>query len=416
MTSTIRSFIQRYFLSRFDAALVRASWLERYSSDITTRSAKAEASYNQLVETHAAFVARSARDQAGLAASHRQLLSKYETMTARCAQAEIGHAELTAAHRKLLSEYEAMTARCAQAEAGHADLTAAHQSVGRAIGNVDSTVQLLGRQVETLAEAVNGSVRNFLYAADLRPGPPFETAQGIRRIGRLLRPKEALGPPKIRVGGDGDGGYIMLDDFEGTQIAYSIGIGDNVSWDLSLARRNIRIHQFDHTIDRPPISHPNFCFHRRKMAIIADEDNEDLRSMLRFADDASMTSKPVLKIDIEHDEWDILDQVDPTVLRGFSQIVCELHWFGRGVSGDWLEKAERVLQKMNEDFQVVHVHGNNCAPYSLIAGVPMPSVLEVTYCNRSDYEFKYTQELFPGLLDSPNNAAAPDLFLGSFQF
>jgi hypothetical protein len=124
----------------------------------------------------------------------------------------------------------------------------------------------------------------------------------------------------------------------------------------------------------------------------------------------------ILKIDIDHDEWDVLDQTDEATLEAFTQIVCEFHWFGRAFSEEWLQCATRVLQKLNRRFQVVHVHANNCAPYALIAGTPLPAVLEVTYANRELYMFQPTTEMFPGDLDSPNNPNASDYFLGRFEF
>lgn len=44
-----------------------------------------------------------------------------------------------------------------------------------------------------------------------------------------MEPYELVGFEKIRVGRNNDGGYVMVDDFDGIEAAYSIGINDDVS-------------------------------------------------------------------------------------------------------------------------------------------------------------------------------------------
>jgi hypothetical protein len=251
----------------------------------------------------------------------------------------------------------------------------------------------------------------ILLRPDMSAAKP-KVSLSIRRMARLLRPYTVVKHRKIRVGQRGDGGYVMLDDLRETKKAYSLGVGKNVSWDLDLAERGIPVHQFDHTVEKSPISHPNFCFHRRKITPVGTLETDDLCSILNYGE----AGHAILKMDIDGDEWDVLDQTDGSTLDPFTQIICEFHWFGRGYNEDWLQYSTRVLNKLNARFQVVHVHANNCAPYALIAGIPLPAVLEVTYANRRLYEFQPTTEMFPSNLDSPNNPNASDYFLGHFEF
>ena len=62
----------------------------------------------------------------------------------------------------------------------------------------------------------------------------------------------------VRIGRDYDGGYVMADPGE-DGIAYSFGIGNDVSWDSGMARRGYEIFMYDITIDSPPSTH--FRFH-----------------------------------------------------------------------------------------------------------------------------------------------------------
>lgn len=51
----------------------------------------------------------------------------------------------------------------------------------------------------------------------------------------------------VRIRKEGDGGYILLNDFENIyfiSIAYSFGIRNNVSFDFELAEKNIDVFMY----------------------------------------------------------------------------------------------------------------------------------------------------------------------------
>lgn len=69
---------------------------------------------------------------------------------------------------------------------------------------------------------------------------------------RPLRPYDLVDTPRIRLGRNFDGGYVMADCFDDVEAAYSLGINDDVSWDFDIAMRGIDVYQYDHTIDALP--------------------------------------------------------------------------------------------------------------------------------------------------------------------
>ena len=75
-----------------------------------------------------------------------------------------------------------------------------------------------------------------------------------------------------------------------------------------------------------------------------------------------------------------------------------------------------ALAKLRALFEVVHVHGNNGGPYANVANVVLPSTLEVTFANRSFYQFAECNETFPTALDWPNLPSEPEMRLGTFKF
>ncbi len=69
----------------------------------------------------------------------------------------------------------------------------------------------------------------------------------------VIRPLTPVRFSKIRIGNQpGDGGYVMVADWEDVVGAVSIGIGGDVSWDLAIAERGIDVYQYDHTVASPP--------------------------------------------------------------------------------------------------------------------------------------------------------------------
>ena len=74
----------------------------------------------------------------------------------------------------------------------------------------------------------------------------------------LIYPKKVVGKNKIYLIGKTDGSYITLDYFENIKIAYSFGIANIIQFDTELAKRNIDIYMYDHTINGLPYENPKF--------------------------------------------------------------------------------------------------------------------------------------------------------------
>lgn len=236
----------------------------------------------------------------------------------------------------------------------------------------------------------------------------------LRELLGLLRPHDVLHYGKIRQGDPHDGGYVLLDDFAGIATLVSCGIGGNVSFDSDVADRGIAVHQYDHTVERSPVDHAGFHFHRCKIGRQAGPDEASLGSIvqdLRLQDGLAL-----LKIDIEGDEWEVFAEATAETLMPFRQIVGEFHWFEKAGDAQWLARAQNCIARLCESFAVVHVHANNYSSVVQLAGMAVPSVIELTFASRRWYQFTPSVDGFPTALDFPNNPERPDIPLGSFAF
>jgi len=243
-----------------------------------------------------------------------------------------------------------------------------------------------------------------------RPGTTPADAR-CREAARLLRPY-FTSTPLLRVGDEGDGGYVMADHFT-TSTAISIGIGGNVSWDLAMSSRGYTIAMFDPTIAAAPATVPNATFHRIGLGTPAQsaasglelESLDQLRTRARMPKAEAAT----LKIDVEGAEWDAL--IDIASFDQYEQIVIEMHDLARLGDEKSAHNVLAVLANLHSSHLPIHVHANNEAPVMQFGTYWLPDVLEVTYLRRADAGVATPSSELSIQLDQPSNARFADLSL-----
>lgn len=253
----------------------------------------------------------------------------------------------------------------------------------------------------------------FQTEHDLSPNAAIMLKRALAR----LRPQGCADRQKVRVGKANDGGYVMIDDFSDVGIAYSLGINNDVSWDLEIADRGVEIFQYDHTIDGLPEDHPRFHWQKTGIGptsaphlsietlpnLIAENGHSGRRDM-------------ILKCDIEGAEWGVLATMPHAVLDQFRQIVLETHGWERFANEDEATSFLSAIHQLTHNHCLVHVHANNYAPVAVVGGIPIPDVLEMTLMRRDTCRFEEFNGLFPQPIDQPCNPNAADLFIGTFVY
>jgi hypothetical protein len=79
---------------------------------------------------------------------------------------------------------------------------------------------------------------------------------------RLLIPFDLPHERKARIGGRGDGSYVLVDRLLKIQPVLSFGIGPSVQFELDMAVRGHDVLMFDHTVDKVPAEHQRFRWFR----------------------------------------------------------------------------------------------------------------------------------------------------------
>ena len=272
------------------------------------------------------------------------------------------------------------------------------------------------KEYEQLLELMSGELQSLRDGREhsLLPAitfsPDLQSGQMAKKVLSLLSPMDVINGSLVRRGRQNDGGYVMLNSPTENVIAYSLGIGDDVSWDLDMAAAGCTVYQYDRSVASPPVTHPSFRWFKLMIGTTTANDT------ITIADAISRNGHDrcdniVLKMDIENAEWDVLQLTDDRTLSRFSQIIVECHCFYPNISA-WISKIIAVLHKLNNTHQVIHLHGNNNGRLGLMGGVVIPETFEVTYARRSDHEFTECKRVFPTPLDNPCRADAPDYYLG----
>ena len=229
----------------------------------------------------------------------------------------------------------------------------------------------------------------------------------IDRIAELIRPIAVPDDQLIRVGGDGDGGYVMVDGLR-VDGAISIGVGPDVSWDRDVALRGIPVVMFDHTVRRLPAKVPGGVFHR--IGVGVGDSLKPLSSLLEIAG-FQESSNLLLNIDVEGAEWEVFQTADSELLARFQQVVCELHGFEAVDGGAGGDRIVSALERLSTTHVPVHLHANNYSRIIRFGDLWFPSAVEVSWVRRDLASDMEPRSGIRSMHDRPNDSRVSEIDL-----
>lgn len=225
----------------------------------------------------------------------------------------------------------------------------------------------------------------------------------LTQLWRVLRPREVKKFELIRLGSENDGGYILLDDFEGVSSVLSLGVGESNDIDFHFASALGKpVFAYDHTVDCLPRDHPLISFRR-----IGVGSGAGLMPLSQIMKVEPLGAEGILLCDIEGAE------LSPSFYQAadfarFRMISLELHGLHGLLGRDFANHVFELLNAICETHQTIHLHVNNYDALSSFAGLPLPQTLEITLVRRADYSFGGPITDFPRALDAPNSALLPE--------
>ena len=208
-------------------------------------------------------------------------------------------------------------------------------------------------------------------------------------IYQFLCPKEVKGKTRILLEEIKDGSYVMLDDFENIKIAYSIGINNIVQFDKALADRGIDVYMYDHTIDKLPYENDKFHWKKIGLGVNSIKDNNLLSLEEMLKENGHLQEKNmILKIDVEENEWNPLNEISENILYQFKYILLEFHFWKKEQ-----KKYYDVLKKLHKTHQPFYIR---CGSKVITFGNNrICSNIEVSYIIRAGNTFTTDKTIYP---------------------
>ena len=201
----------------------------------------------------------------------------------------------------------------------------------------------------------------------------------------------------IRMGGDGDGGYLVPNDLEGIDVCFSPGVSEIANFELDLTKRNIKCFLADYSVDAPPIKNTLFDFEKKFLGAAEDNIFMTLENWVnrKAPDQADL----LLQMDIEGAEYAVIFDTPRATLKRFRILVIEFHGLEALCSKSGFEHLNLCFMKLLKDFDVVHIHPNNCFPPVIYGEFYIPPVLEFTFLRKDRISERQLYSNFPNQLD-----------------
>ena len=183
----------------------------------------------------------------------------------------------------------------------------------------------------------------------------------------------------VRVGGDGDGGYLHPEILDKISYCYSPGVSDTADFEKTLSEKfNIKSFMADASVEGPPTPDKNFTFIPKFLGAYSHSEvitlSDWISETLGDADE-----NMILQMDIEGGEYDVLTFEESSTLSRFSSMTIEFHNLQKVFERDFLRMVSGIFEKIYKDFSICHVHPNNCCGVASLDGIDIPCVIEVTF-------------------------------------
>jgi hypothetical protein len=257
--------------------------------------------------------------------------------------------------------------------------------------------------VRYMDHVLRSLVKNALRSLKLR----IRLSKQRRRLRAFLAQVRPISTEHrlIRVGGEGDGGYLVPDDLDGITACFSPGVAGVADFESDLARRGMRCFLADYSVDAPPVTNPLFDFEKKYLGPVTNDVYMTLASWLqRKAESDDL----LLQMDIEGAEYDVILGTPIDLLARFRIVVVEFHNLHGLLDRMAFEPINLAFRKLLTVFEVIHIHPNNCCAPVAQGDIVIPPVMEFTFLRRDRILRKGRALTYPHDLDRANVGDRPD--------
>ena len=246
--------------------------------------------------------------------------------------------------------------------------------------------------------------KKFLENILFNKGYILEKITDINKLNNLLKKLSPVATDKnlIRIGSINDGGYIVPNVLEDIKYCYSAGIGFNHDFEFELAKKGIKCFMADFSINEIE-KNSNLIFDKIFISGNTEDKYLSIEDWIQKKEvDPAMGS--ILKIDVEGDEYKILNSVNKDFFSKFKIIIIEFHNLHYLFNEKFFFSFHDIIEKIINNFYCVHIHPNNDVDFvKKKENITIPPLMEFTFINKKNLKINNQKLFFPNKLDSDNN-------------
>jgi hypothetical protein len=219
----------------------------------------------------------------------------------------------------------------------------------------------------------------------------------IASLMRSLWPIDG-GKALIRLGPDGDGGYLVPDDLDGIVACFSPGVSIISGFERDCAEKGMEVFMADRSVVQVADQHERFSFTRKFVGVTRNDDfmtfDNWVKSSIPDSDEDF-----VIQMDIEGFEYETILNMSDELMSRCRIFVVEFHNLNQLWNEHFYRIASRVFEKILQTHSCVHIHPNNDRPSLSMNGLTIPPLMEFTFLRNDRIGDSVNANIFPHALD-----------------
>lgn len=252
---------------------------------------------------------------------------------------------------------------------------------------------------------IKSKISKYIQKKLLNKGFDFKRLNSKEKVVSFI---EKLHPIKtqhdlIRIGPNGDGGYIIPNDLEGIEACFSPGVDHVSEFELECINRGMKVFMADKTVEKPNLSIPKtqYDFIKKHIGLW---DNDEYITMDSWINQSleNKNSELLLQMDIEGNEYYAILNMSYSLINRFRIMVFEFHFLEKLWNSESFELFTTTFNKILETHVCAHIHPNNHTGFIIREGIEIPSCAEFTFIRKDRVQAKGYQNEFPNSLDFDN--------------
>jgi len=271
-----------------------------------------------------------------------------------------------------------------------------------------NNIILITDGIKTLAKKTKNFLDSFLKIFFYSVGVNLERNVKKKQLLNFIKKFNSnyVSTDLIRIGGKGDGGYLVPKIIDKMEYCFSAGVGDLADFEKDLSRKyNIKSFMADASVNGPPHEDKNFNFVKKYLSSSSSKDFISLNDWLNV-NKHTENQNLILQMDIESSEYEVLTFESEETLGKFSLFVIEFHKFQNLCNPIFLKIANSIFEKIYKKYYICHVHPNNFSGLYNFKGLLIPSCLEISFIRKDLFQLCKSNQpvVLPHVLDKDNDS------------